>query len=82
MAINILDTMTPLWALGAPWVGTAEANVNTRIYRNNVLVDEYEGYGKVKWRSHYIPPGGVEEGFRRAVELAIDDSLAKITHRP
>jgi hypothetical protein len=50
---NIFNSVTLLMLFGGPYLGSAEATVELRLYDNQELVAKYYGKGRGNWRAWY-----------------------------
>lgn len=75
IAWNVINTVTLLFLLGCPYVGSADATAELRVYDGERLIATHAATATADWRAHYeVLPRVIDSrkrALRRAQELAV-----------
>ncbi len=86
LAWNVLNTVSLLAFAGGPYLGSAQVEVQLRVYRNKELLRTYNGSGEAFWRAHFRPRDTVATGKRAATlsaaHVAIIDAVSHMAADP
>lgn len=85
VAWNVVNTISLLFILGGPYVGSTSAEAELRVYDEGTLLVTETALGMANWRVHYEVIPRIIDARKRAVhraeELALWNALSELASR-